>query len=241
MKKALITFLVLFYGIGTFACDCGTWGQLLVRVPAGSNRYDCGSTIEWNCSQPFSFTTIYRCTPNDASCQAKIKWEVRSAAGAIIKSGMTSNNISNGFNLPSGGNYTLTLNASCNGKSCNPCIYKIIANCSSACECGSWGQLLVRIPAGSARYNCFSQIPWKTNQPFSFTSTYQCSPNSESCKAISTWVVKTTSGSVIKSGTGTNQLNGGFNLPANGIYILAFTARCNGAICKSCDYKIVVQ
>jgi len=241
MKKALFLLLVSFIANCSFACECGIWGQLLVKVPAGSARYDCGSTIEWNCNQPLSFTNTYQCTPNNASCQAKTTWEVKTAAGVILKSGIGTSNLSGGFNLPSSGSYTLTLNTNCNGIICKPCVYTIIANCSSSCECGTWGQLLVRVPSGSARYDCYSQINWKTNQPLSFTCTYQCSPKNAGCQAKTTWEVKSAAGAVIKSGTGTSNLNDGFNLPSNGIYSLTLNANCNGIMCKPCVYKIVIQ
>ncbi len=241
MKKALFLLLVTLITNCSFACDCGTWGKLLVRIPAGSTRYDCGSKIEWPCNQPFSFTSTYQCTPANEACQAKSSWDVKNEAGVVIKSGIGTNSLNDGFNLPASGKYILTLHASCNGIICKPCIYTIVANCPTVCNCGNWGQLLVQVPAGSARYDCFSQINWKANQPLSFTSTYQCSPNNAGCQAKTTWEVKSATGTVIKSGTGTNNLSDGFNLPSNGIFSLTLNASCNGIACKPCVYKIVIQ
>ena len=225
----------------TSVCDCGNWGLLNFNTGGGDINYQPGSKIQCPCNQPNTFSVFYQCIPGNENCQAKSTWEVKNEAGVLIKSGTGTTQLKDGFNLPSGGVYTLTFNASCNGVSCKPCVYYLLANCLSACECVGWGQLFVQDQTGSVRYNCFSQIQWKSNLPLNFTSTYQCTANNKSCVAKTNWVVRTTAGVVIKSGTGTNLLSDGFNLPSNGIYILTLNASCNGVLCKPCDYKIVIQ
>ncbi len=224
------------------SCDCGKWNPLTVQNAAGTKRYDCGSKILWNCKTPFQFTSSYQCSPNDESCQAKTTWEIKKG-DVIIKSGTGSNNISDGFSLLANGIYTLTLNAECNGKKCPPCIYTIVVeDCTNTtCDCGKWNPLLVQNATGIMKYECDGEkIPWKCNQSFRFESSYQCSPNNESCQAKTTWEVRK-DGIIILTGSGTNRLRGAFTPTANGTYTITLNAECNGIKCPPCIFTIVVE
>ncbi|MHB1178927.1 MAG: SdrD B-like domain-containing protein [Daejeonella sp.] len=112
--------------------------------------------------------------------------------------------------------------------------------CSTSCDCGKWNPLTVQNAAGTKRYDCGSKILWSCKTPFQFTSSYQCSPNNESCQAKTTWEIKK-GDVIIKSGTGTNNISDGFSLLANGIYTLTLNAECNGKKCPPCIYTIVVE
>jgi len=216
-------------------CDCGTWGPILInRV-----KYDCGGKMEWKCNQTINFSDTYQCSPNNESCQAKTKWEVTKDGGPTINSG---NGASGSFTPTTNGTYTITLYASCNGKNCPTCTYAfVVSGCPVICECGTWGLLMVQNAAGSKRYECGSTIVWNCKVPFNFTDTYQCNPNNESCQAKTTWEIKNSVGTVIKSGTGTSTLSDGFSLTSNGTYTLTLNATCNGIVCKSCVYTVVVR
>lgn len=240
MKKVLVFLVMSFVVSCSYACDCGNWSLLNFGNAGGNINYQPGSKIQCPCNQPNNFSIFYQCSPGNENCQAKSTWEVKNEAGNIIKAGTGTTQLKDGFDLPSGGVYTLTFNASCNGVSCKPCVYYLLANCISVCSCVSRGQLFVQIPSGSNRYNCGSKIEWKTNLPFNFTSTYQCTANNKSCMAKMSWEVASASGAVIKSGSGINVLSDGFNLPSNGVYTLTLNAYCGEKYCKSCIYTIVV-
>ena len=116
-------------------CDCGKWNPLTVETLAGAKRYDCGSTIKWSCKTPFQFTSSYQCSPNDKTCEAKTTWEVKKGT-TVIKSGTGTNTLSDGFSLMANGTYTLTLNANCGDKDCQPCIYTIVVeDCLPVLSC----------------------------------------------------------------------------------------------------------
>jgi len=107
-------------------CDCGTWSSLTVQNASGIKSYPCGikMVIPWSCNQAFNFTDSYQCSPNDRTCQAETKWEVKKG-NIIISSGTGTNNLNGTFTPTENGLYTITLNAKCNGKSCTPCTYTI--------------------------------------------------------------------------------------------------------------------
>ena len=107
-------------------CDCGSWSPLTVQNAAGIKSYTCGikMVIPWSCNQAFNFTDSYQCSPNDRTCQAETKWEVKKG-NIIISSGTGTNNLNGTFTPTENGLYTITLNAKCNGKSCTPCTYTI--------------------------------------------------------------------------------------------------------------------
>jgi len=97
-----------------------------VQNAAGIKSYTCGikMVIPWSCNQAFNFTDSYQCSPNDRTCQAETKWEVKKG-NIIISSGTGTNNLNGTFTPTENGLYTITLNAKCNGKSCTPCTYTI--------------------------------------------------------------------------------------------------------------------
>ena len=94
--------------------------------------------------------------------------------------------------------------------------------------------------AQGKRYDCGSTIEWTCKQALNFTANYQCSPNDKTCEAKTTWEVKK-GNIVIKSGTGTSQLNDGFSLLENGTYTLTLNASCNDKKCPPCTYTIIVR
>jgi hypothetical protein len=64
-------------------CACGTWSQLMID----GKSIPCGSTLKWNRKKPFEFITSFQCIPNNASCVAKISWEIRKD-GKLVKNGV---------------------------------------------------------------------------------------------------------------------------------------------------------
>ena len=331
-------------------CKCGSWNPLTVQTSAGAKRYDCGSTIPWSCKEPFKFTSSYQCKPNTDNCKAKVRWTI-TKDGSPYSSGTGATST---FTPTANGTYKITLDADCNDVKCTPCIYTIVVkdcrpditcdcsndmyviakpgefkirckdtkifdygtvitlvpenicnpakclsewnirvydlqtgafvtsgsgsginssfeftlnslagyrievtgNCNGKkcvctfyirtndivqrCSCGTWNPITVQTAGGAKRYDCGSTIPWSCKTPFQFTSSYQCSPNDKTCEAKTTWEVKKGT-TVIKSGTGTNQLNDGFSLLENGTYTLTLNASCNDKECKPCTYTIEVE
>lgn len=108
------------------------------------------------------------------------------------------------------------------------------------CNCGEWGSLNVKTGVSNLSYDCGSRINWPCKQPFQFTSNYKCNTTDASCIAKTTWEVRKGK-DLIKSGTGTNTLNDGFSLLANGTYTLSLNAKCGDKECKPCTYTIVVE
>ena len=108
--------------------------------------------------------------------------------------------------------------------------------CDVGCKCGSWNPLTVQTSAGAKRYDCGSTIPWSCKEPFKFTSSYQCKPNTDNCKAKVRWTI-TKDGSPYSSGTGATSA---FTPTANGTYTITLDADCNGVKCPPCTYTIVV-
>ena len=215
-------------------CDCGTWSPLSVQTAAGAKRYDCGSEILWNCKIPFQFTSSYQCSPNDKTCETKTTWDIKKGA-IVIKSGTGTNQLNDGFSLLENGTYILTLNASCNGKVCPPCTYKIVVKDCKPCDCGAWSTLLVN----KVKYECGNEKPikWTCNKPIEFSNTYQCSPNDEICQAKTKWEVKK-DGQSFGSGNGSS---GNFTPTANGTYTLILHADCNGKECRPCVTTFIVE
>jgi len=245
MKKFLTIFLLVITAqifaqnnqpqtIVSKPCACGRWNPLVLRQATGSMKYECGSRIEWSCNRPFQFTSSYQCSPSDASCQAKTTWDVRNG-NVIIKSGTGTNNISDGFNLPANGAYTLTLNATCNGIKCPPCTFTIIIKDCLTCDCGKWTPLIINRKS----YDCGSKIPWIINQPVYFATSYLCSPENESCQAKTSWELKK-DGVIIKTVNAANSINDSFTPTASGTYTLTLNASCNGKVCPPCIFTVEI-
>jgi hypothetical protein len=218
-------------------CKCGTWGPLVVNE---EKKYECGSKIGWHCNKPFNFTTSYQCNPNDKTCQATTSWEIKNG-DILVKTGNSTNNVSDAFTPTANGIYTITLYATCNGIKCPLCTYTIVVkDCKpspDSCKCGNWGLLAVN---RGRNYACGSEIGWHCNQLFNFTTTYQCRPNDKTCQAATSWEIK--NGDILlKTGGSTNNAADGFTPTANGIYTITLYATCNGIKCPSCTYTIVVK
>ncbi|MFI5138271.1 MAG: hypothetical protein ACHQIM_10625, partial [Sphingobacteriales bacterium] len=219
-------------------CNCGTWSPLTVnRI----EKFECGgkNIIPWTCHKPFSFITAYQCSPNNESCQAKTEWVI-TQNGVAIKTGSGTNNIGDSFTPDANGIYIITLNASCNGIKCPPCSYTISIKDCPTCDCGNWRPLkVIQLGARVAGFECGSNIQWKCNQPFSFTSTYLCNSNGQSCRAIMSWEIAR-DGVSIKTGNGTNTITDSFTPTGNGAYTITLYAVCNGIKCPPCTYTVVV-
>jgi hypothetical protein len=224
-------------------CNCGTWDDLIVTGTEDKTKYTCGRKIPWNCNRPFRFVTGYHCDPDNKECQARIGWKITKGS-TLVKSGTGTGSITDGFTPLENGEYTLTLQADCNGMECKPCTYTIVVeNCATTgeCVCGTWGQLTVQNAAGLMKYNCGGdKIAWKCNQLFRFNGTYQCDDKNEKCEAQTSWEIKK-DGMVIRSGTGGSQYADAFTPTANGVYTISLQASCNGKKCPPCTYTIVVE
>lgn len=106
------------------ACDCGAWGNLIVNDRVS---YKSGNKITGYCNRVFRFSTFYQCRPSDESCNAGTTWQV-TKDGAMIKNNTSGKNISADFTPTNNGTYTLTLNATCNNKRCDPVSYSIVVS-----------------------------------------------------------------------------------------------------------------
>lgn len=120
------------------ACGCGSWNALTVN---NINNYYCGATINWSCNADFTFMSSYSCCNQSVSCTPAYNWDIK-FNGTIIKAGTVFNNTVSTFKPIANGVYTITLNANCNGISCNPCIYYVnVSDCPTPPDCctgGSW-------------------------------------------------------------------------------------------------------
>ena len=211
--------------------------------------YKCGAKIEWKCNQPFNFKSSYACTGGQ-NCQAAITWQVQLNGGGVIQSGTGTGALNGSFTPVGNGTYTLTLSATCNGKTCNGCSYSIIVkNCKGTdCTCGSWGTLQVTQSTGGPRenntvtkYDCGAKIPWHCNMPFNFTNTFTCNPAGNNCVAKTSWQV-TKDGFIVQSGEDYATFNGSFTPVTNGEYIITLNSSCNGVDCpSSCKYAVEVE
>lgn len=101
------------------------------------------------------------------------------------------------------------------------------------CLCGNW----LPIEINKKNYDCGSRIAWKCNEPIVFSGTYQCNPNTEKCKAETSWEM-IRNGQPVQSGSG---LAVSYTPTANGFYILSLHANCNGVECEPCMYTFVVD
>jgi hypothetical protein len=111
-------------------CTCGTWQPLSVN---NTNTFNCGQTINWNCNTKFDFTTVLNCNPTSANCTPSYNWNIK-FNGSAIKSGTSFGNGMSKFTPTNTGIYTLTINGSCNGTACTPCIYMISVDCTPPCN-----------------------------------------------------------------------------------------------------------
>ena len=218
-------------------CDCGSWGPLAVN---NSVKFESAvkNTIQWKCSQPFSFTSTYRCGSNTQGCQAVTSWEI-ARDGIVIKTGEASNSVADAFTPTANGTYTITLNADCNGIKCPPAVYNIIVEGCTTCDCGSWGSLAVNntVKFESAIKNT---IKWKCSQPFSFTSAYRCGSNDQGCQAVTSWEIDK-DGVSIKTGSGNIDVADAFTPAGNGTYTITLNADCNGIKCPPAVYNVIVE
>jgi hypothetical protein len=215
-------------------CECGSWNPLIVQNAAVVSRFDCNGKIAWKCNQPFSFTTSYQCHPNNEKCQAKTGWEIRMADGSTRAGSGTNGS----FTPVTNGTYTLTLNAICNGKACQPCIYSIVVEGCKTCDCGEWSNSVVEIQAKDAttsRLTCSGTASLsKGIYQFHFPD-FACNPKDSSCTVSYEWSVQG-----IASGNGTGQIFR-FNFSQTGMYTVDITPLCGGKRCTPCKIVIKVE
>ncbi|MBC7615680.1 MAG: DUF1566 domain-containing protein, partial [Pedobacter sp.] len=229
-------------------CDCGKWGPLVYE----GNKYECGSRIKGSCKKPFQFTSSYQCKTLDKECVANTTWEVRKG-DLLIKSGTGTNTLSDGLSLVANGIYTLTLNANCGDKKCQPCVYTIVVDdCinTQVCDCGTWGLLNIKpvhvssstsvVPLRLNGLVCGTKLDWKCNQVLSFSNIYKCSTTDANCVLKTSWEIKKDD-VLIKTGNGLNNVADTFKPTENGTYTLTLNANCGGKDCLPCIYNFVVK
>ena len=209
----------------TLKCECGNWSPIEINKV----RYDCGGRMDWKCNERINFSGSYQCSPNDTTCQAKTSWEI-TKDGSDFNYGSGS---SGSFTPTSNGTYILTISASCNGIECSPCTTTFIVNDCLSCDCGNWSPIEIN----KIRYDCGGRMDWKCNEPINFSNTYQCNPNTEKCKAETSWEIAR-NGQPIQAGSGSAD---SYTPTSNGFYTLSLNAYCNGIECEPCIYTFVVD
>ncbi len=124
-------------------CQCGTFSEMFVRPTIGgqSLQVTCGQTLAISCPKPgfsISFTGKFECQGTNCPAPTQINWTLTGPSGT--NSGTIGANpyfslpiLPTYFGLP--GLYTLTLQGSCGGKLCPPCIIKFTVECPNSCPC----------------------------------------------------------------------------------------------------------
>lgn len=73
----------------------------------------------------------------------------------------------------------------------------------------------------------------------SFNGIFKCNPNLKNCRSESLVSITTISGDYINVINQPMPYNRSFNLP--GIYTVKFTGECNGTVCNTCEYTLIVD
>jgi hypothetical protein len=109
-------------------CDCGNWDKLVSQTTGST--YACYNSFEIDCNKPFDFSQSYSCNPNNSTCNADIKWEIKLGSQTVLTSGSGTSTVNGTFTPTQNGIYALNFISSCGGKPCPPCSYKIVVkNC----------------------------------------------------------------------------------------------------------------
>ncbi|HEV8081145.1 MAG TPA: hypothetical protein VGP43_10550, partial [Chitinophagaceae bacterium] len=216
-------------------CACGKWDQGKQFVIHGFNgnkaeeieeNLKCGDTYNAIIKgSSMDLTASYTCNGTN-NCNTTYSWKIVSPS--FFPSAFTTQTVPN-FIFSEVGTYQVKLIVSCNGKVCDSCVSNIRVK-ENDCKCGKWDKLTVQNAAGTSKYACDTEIPWRCKNPFTFSTSYQCDPNSDNCKAKVKWTI-TKDGTSYTSGTGTA---GAFTPTANGTYTITLDADCNGIKCKPC-------
>ncbi|MEJ5995971.1 LamG domain-containing protein [Pedobacter sp. Du54] len=106
-------------------CTCGKWGMMSVQTAAGTKRYESGAKLPWKCNLPFKFSSTYECKTGAVKCEAKTSWAIKKE-NVLIKSGIGTSIITDGFTPTANGVYTITLSAVCGDVKCEPCVYYLV-------------------------------------------------------------------------------------------------------------------
>ena len=98
------------------------------------------------------FQSTYTCSPNNDECKAATKWEI-AKNGISIKTGNSGGSINDTFITAVSGTYTIKLEATCNGKTCQSCIYTVIVNdlppidpCHDVLLCNTGFEDIINVP-----------------------------------------------------------------------------------------------
>lgn len=223
-------------------CDCGTWGSFLVQNTEG--KYECGKEIVGSCNKKFDFRSSYQCKSNEAGCVATTKWKVAKDEVNIA----TGNGLIGSFTPTSNGVYTLTLNAYCKGKECQPCIYTIyVRDCSPiVCKCNdrNWdAKSKITISNGekvtSEEVICSGKIqsPVIVGSEIKYDAQpYICNPGE--CKAIYQWkIINILTGAVSLNGE-TSSLPFTFKAPRiAGDFKVEIFPVCGTKLCEPCLFS----
>ena len=227
------------------SCDCGSWNP----VQIGQNLFvKCGEKTNGLVNHAFGYYPTYNCNPANGDCKAILKWKIEKN-GSLIASGLSSTMGSDSFTPTSPGTYTFTINATCGGKVCEPCVFYLVVNDENdCCKNSSWGEKVIfsknndtgnltqkALPACGAKLGDL-----KCNTTKTLKVCYNCGAN---CETTIDYIIKTNSGTVYSSSLNNpNCSNVNITSPnANGNYSLTIIAKCNGKVCDTCIYYFSVK
>ena len=215
------------------SCTCGTFSDLFARPGAGapSIPLTCGGPpVAFGCPSPgFSIpiTGKFACLGNSCAATSLINWTLAGPggphAGTVVAGPY--------FSLPilpayygQPGTYTLTLNSSCGGQPCPPCVIQFTVNCPEPCPCQ-----LSDIQALQAAVNVgFAQALWSNNCQACF------SPLALSdCETV-TWHLNTANGPLLGTTTGNQSLC--YNFTNSGSYTIIMVVsrvKADGSPCET--------
>ena len=185
-----------------------------------------------NCNETFTVSGVFVC--GSPGCTSTVKYTLTNTSGSISTS--ATNVITIPATLPND-NYTLLVEAYCDGHLCSTCKFEIKKDCPNPgnCNCGQWGPIKV----GNNIFKCGDKIKWNCNTVFNFSTTYTCSPNTGNCMATINWKVE--KGGVVKTGTSGGTLTDFFTPTTTGDYVVTLEATCNGIKCPPGIFTVHVE
>lgn len=275
-------------------CNCGKWDTKEVNIFSYNYKQEqinCGATLKLDTLQVWSIDTSgfgssfgggygipipvyhipiprhisitlpkYVC--NSSSCEATYQWKMEGPQGTLTGSG---NVVS--YSIWSNGLFTGTMYATCGGKVCDSCVFKIqigdiiklVPDVKDTCKCVSYRPTIFRTDIESDKKDPFSSQQKSllgTKRPSYKADTLGCGGNysvmagdafsfqtavicPDKCAPSYSWELRAAGGAYINGGTSNNGL---LVAPATaGDYVLLIRSRCGGSSCQNCVFNIKVK